>query len=77
MVLRDGLSPVAAGMSFGLVASLGVNRILQSQLVGVTPYDPATMTTVTVLLIVVALMACHIPARKAMRVDPAVALRHE
>ncbi len=77
MVLRDGMLPVATGMIAGLAASLAVNRILQSQLVGVSPYDPLTMTGAPVVLIVVALVACQIPARRAMRVDPAVALRHE
>ena len=77
MVLRDGMLPVAIGMILGLAASLAVNRILQSQLVGVSPYDPATMAGAPMVLILVALLACLIPARRAMNVDPAVALRHE
>lgn len=77
MVLRDGMSPVAIGMILGLAASLAVNRILQSQLVGVSPYDPVTMVGAPVVLILVALLACRIPARRAMNVDPAVALRHD
>jgi hypothetical protein len=77
MVLRDGMLPVAIGMILGLAAALAVNRILQSQLVGVSPYDPATMGGAPVVLIVVALLACEIAARRAMHVDPAVALRHE
>ena len=77
MVLREGMLPVATGMILGLATSLAVNRILQSQLVGVSPYDPATMGGAPVVLIVVALLACEIPARRAMHVDPAVALRHE
>ena len=77
MVLRDGMLPVATGMILGLAASLAVNRILQSQLVGVSPYDPVTMAGAPVALILVALLACQIPARRAMNVDPAVALRHE
>ena len=77
MVLREGMLPVAIGMILGLAASLAVNRILQSQLVGVSPYDPATMASAPVLLIVVALLACQIPARRAMHVDPVVALRQE
>jgi len=59
------------------LASLGVNRILQSQLVGVSPYDPVTMTGVPLVLILVGLIACDVPARRAMNVDPAVALRHD
>jgi putative ABC transport system permease protein len=77
MVLREGMLPVATGMILGLAAALAVNRILQSQLVGVSPYDPATMGGAPVVLIVVALLACEIPARRAMHVDPAVALKHE
>lgn len=77
MVLRDGMLPVATGATLGLGASLGVNRILQSQLVGVPAYDPATMGVAVAVLIIMALLACQIPARRAMQVDPAVALRHD
>jgi predicted permease len=77
MVLRDGMLPVAFGTLIGLAASLAVNRILQSQLVGVSPYDPVTMSAAAMVLILVALLACYIPARRAMNVDPAVALRHD
>ena len=77
MVLSEGMLPVAMGMLLGLAASFAVNRILQSQLVGVSPYDPMTLTGAPVVLIVVALLACQIPARRAMAVDPLVALRHE
>lgn len=77
MVLRDGLTPVAAGVLLGLAASLAVNRVLQSQLVGVSPYDPLTMGGAPAVLLVVALVACQIPARRAMNVDPVIALRHD
>jgi putative ABC transport system permease protein len=77
MVLREGMRPVAIGLALGLTASFAVNRMLQSQLVGVSPYDPMTMAGAPVLLIAVALLDCHLPARRAMRVDPAIALRHE
>jgi predicted permease len=77
MVICEGLLPVAIGLVVGLGSSFAVNRILQSQLVGVSPYDPITMASAPVVLILVALFACLIPARRAMRVDPAVALRHE
>jgi putative ABC transport system permease protein len=77
MILRDGMLPVAIGIILGLTASLAVNRILQSQLVAVSPYDPVTMAGTPVMLIFVALLACQIPARRAMKVDPAVALRHD
>jgi len=77
MILREGMLPVIAGMFVGLVASFAINRMLQSQLVGVGPYDPITMTRAPVILIFVSLLACQIPARRAMNVDPAVALRHD
>jgi len=77
MILRDGLKPVAAGVLLGLAASLAVNRVLESQLVGVSPYDPLTMGGAPAVLLVVALVACQIPARRAMNVDPVVALRHD
>jgi putative ABC transport system permease protein len=77
MVLREGMWPVAAGVVLGLGASVAVNRMLQSQLVGVSPYDLATMASAPAVLIVVALLACEGPARRATHVDPAVALRHE
>jgi putative ABC transport system permease protein len=77
MVLGEGMAPVAVGMTLGLAASFAVNRILQSQLVGVSPYDPLTMTGAPLVLTLLALLACQIPARRAMQVDPIVALRHE
>jgi putative ABC transport system permease protein len=77
MVLREGMLPVTMGMIVGLAASFAVNRVLQSQLVGVSPYDPATMAGAPVVLIVVALVACQIPARRALQVNPVIALRHE
>lgn len=77
MVVREGLRPVVVGLVVGLAASFAVNRLLQSQLVAVSPYDPLTMIAAPVALIVVAVAACRIPARRAMRVDPVVALRHE
>ena len=77
MVFREGMLPVAIGLVVGLASSFAVNRILQSQLVGVSPYDPVTMAGAPVVLILVALLACLIPSQRAMKVDPSVALRHE
>ena len=77
MIVREGMRPVAIGLVVGLLAAAGANRLLESQLVGVTPYDPLTMAAGPLILIVVALVGCRIPARRAMRVDPVVALRHE
>ena len=77
MIVREGMRPVAIGLVVGLLAAAGANRLLESQLVGVTPYDPLTMAAGPLILIAVALVGCRIPARRAMRVDPVVALRHE
>jgi putative ABC transport system permease protein len=77
LIFGEGMRPVALGLMMGFAASLGVNRILQSQLVGVSPYDPVTLATAPMVLILVALLACQNPSRRAMRVDPAVALRHD
>jgi putative ABC transport system permease protein len=77
LIFREGLRPVMLGLLVGLTVSLAVNRILQSQLVGVSPYDPLTLATAPAVLISVALIACQIPSRRALRIDPAVALRHD
>lgn len=77
LILREGMRPAAFGLIIGLMASLGVNRLLQSKPVGVSPYDPVTLATAPVVLVLVALIACMVPARRALRVDPAVALRHD
>jgi putative ABC transport system permease protein len=77
LVFREELVPVAVGLGAGLLLSLAGNRVLESQLVGVSPYDPATLMLTCGLLVVVALVACQIPSRRALRVEPAVALRAE
>jgi putative ABC transport system permease protein len=77
MIVREAMTPVSAGVAIGLAAALAVNRVMHSQLVGVSPYDPLTIIGAPLVLIVVALAACHMPARRATRVDPVVALRHE
>lgn len=77
MIMREGMRPVAIGLVVGLVAAAGSNRLLQSQLVGISPYDPVTIVAGPLILIVAALIACRIPARRAMQVDPIVALRNE
>jgi predicted permease len=77
LVLDEGTLVILTGLAFGLVGSLALTRFLSSLLFGVTPTDPLTFACVAVLLAVVALAACYIPARRAMRVDPLVALRCE
>ena len=77
LVLRQELTPVAVGLAVGLVVSFAANRVLRAQLVGVAPFDPATLIVTSSLLIIVALFACQVPSRRAMRVDPVVALRND
>jgi predicted permease len=77
MVLREGLGLAIVGAGVGLLCALIVSHLMAGLLYGVAPRDPLTFTAVALLLLVVALFACYIPARRALRVDPMVALRHE
>jgi predicted permease len=77
MVLRQGLRLALAGAAVGLVCALIVSRSMAGLLYGVRPADPLTFVGVALLLIGVAILACYIPARRAIRVDPLVALRHD
>ncbi|HEY7306529.1 MAG TPA: ABC transporter permease [Bryobacteraceae bacterium] len=77
LILRQGMTPAGIGVLAGLAVALGITRVLASLLYGVKAYDPATFTIVAVILSVVALLATYIPARRAMNVDPVVALRDE
>ena len=77
MVLRQGLGLAISGAAVGLVGALIVSRLMAGLLYGVRPTDPLTFSSVAFLLIGVALLACYIPARRALRVDPVIALRHE
>jgi predicted permease len=77
LVLMQGLKLVLIGLAVGTAGALGVTRVLRSLLYGISPTDPFTFTGACVLLTVVALAACYVPARRAMRVDPATALRNE
>jgi ABC-type lipoprotein release transport system permease subunit len=73
MVIRQGITLALIGVAVGTVAALGVTRLISSMIFGVTPYDPITFILVAAVLVAVALLACFIPARRAMRVDPMVA----
>jgi putative ABC transport system permease protein len=77
MILRSSLSLILVGVGLGLCGAIAVTRVLQSFLFEVKPTDIATFAVVSVLLAAVALLACYIPARRATKVDPMVALRYE
>jgi predicted permease len=77
LVFRQGALPLCAGLIAGLTAAAAVNRLLESQLVQVSPADPATLAAATAVLAIAAALGCWLPVRTAMRVDPLTALRHE
>jgi hypothetical protein len=77
LVLRQGFLPVLVGVAVGIAAAIGVTRFMNGMLYNVHTTDPVTLAGVAILLSLVALVACTIPARRAMRVDPIVALRCE
>jgi predicted permease len=77
MVIGHGAKMALIGVAIGVGAALGLTRLMANQLFGVSAHDPLTFAAVAMLLMLVAIAACYIPARRAMRVDPVVALRHE
>jgi putative ABC transport system permease protein len=77
LVIGHGARMALVGVAIGIGAALGLTRLMANQLFGVTAHDPLTFAGVAMLLIVVAIAACYIPARRAMRVDPMIALRYE
>ncbi len=77
LVVGRGLVLVSTGAVIGVLASFGLTRFIENMLFGVTPTDPLTFTAIVLLLGLVALLACLIPAQRAMRVDPIVVLRHQ
>jgi ABC-type antimicrobial peptide transport system permease subunit len=77
MILSEGLKLVAVGVALGLVAAVMLTRLLEGMVYGVSMRDPLIFVLVNLLLVTVSLAACYVPARRAMRVDPLVALRYE
>jgi putative ABC transport system permease protein len=77
LVVGEGMAMVAAGAVLGLIASVALARFLTGLLYGVSPLDLSSYAASVVLLVLVALLACYLPARRATRVDPVTALRHE
>lgn len=77
MILRDGLNMALIGAALGIAAALGLTQLMASMLFGVKPTDPVTFVGVAIVLSAIALFACYLPARRAAKVDPMVALRYE
>ncbi len=77
LVLGQGAKLALIGVAIGIAAALGLTRLMANQLFGVTAHDPLTFVAVAILLTLVALLACYLPARRAVRVDPMIALRYE
>jgi putative ABC transport system permease protein len=77
LVLKDGLGLAARGLALGLPLAMASSRLLEGMLFAVGPADPATLAVVSAAVFAAAALACHVPARRATRVDPTVALRHE
>ena len=77
LVLKHGLALAVTGVGIGIVAAFGVMRVLSSLLYGIRADDPETLIGVAIALVAIALLACYLPAKRAMAVDPMVALRYE
>ena len=77
LIIKQGMILALAGIIIGLIASFGLTRILASQLFGVSATDHVTFATISILLVIVTVIACYIPAARATKVSPMVAVRYE
>jgi predicted permease len=77
LVVGQGMSQALIGVALGLIAAFALTRVMSSLLYGISPLDPVTFGGLTLLLMIVALLACYIPTRKAVRINPIIALRDE
>ena len=77
LVIRQGMRLVVIGVALGLAGAAAISRVVSSLLFGVSPLDATAFVGVSMLLAVVAMLACYLPARKAMKVDPIIALKYE
>jgi putative ABC transport system permease protein len=77
LILKQGLVLTIVGVVLGLAAAFALTRLLSGLLFGVEAVDVTTFTTISLLLVLVSLMACYLPARRAMKIDPLRALRYE
>ena len=77
LVLKEGATICISGIALGVVAAMAATRLIASELYGVGPHDPATYVAVAVAMAIVTLLACYVPTRRAMRVDPLIILRDQ
>jgi ABC-type antimicrobial peptide transport system permease subunit len=77
LIIRDAAATVLVGAVVGLLGSFAAVQVVESQLFGVRPHDPTAFVGATLLMLAVAFVAAYLPARRASRIDPATALRHE
>ena len=77
LVLRQGLLLVSVGLGLGVAGAVAITRVIRTFLWGITPTDPVTFMIVSAALAVLALVACYVPARRALKIDPIIALRIE
>lgn len=77
LVRKEGAKLCLAGITLGLAGAFVLTRLMSSELYGISPLDPATYSSVSLVMAAVTLLACYVPTRRAMGVDPMVALRHE